>query len=215
MRMDESLEILPGRPQVRRLDEERTKVLEGPAHYSPPLGGMSPPARPTSSRPGGRESLLERGEWLGALELPPDEGQAATETQATARASRREKKARPRPSWLRRWLHALRAGEELAPGRERVISSPLVLALVAALGLLVVLGIGLRSIIISTIATQKYDRAVDVMQDGDYPTAVRRLRCIHRGLPQGPPRRQGARAPRHGERATVRFRVGRNLVHGA
>src|SRR3954468_21826101 len=63
MRMDESLEIVPGRPQVRRLDEERTRVLEGPAHYSPPSGGMSAPARPTSNRPRGRESLLEQGKW--------------------------------------------------------------------------------------------------------------------------------------------------------
>ncbi len=131
----------------------------------------------------------------------PHEGQAATETQATTRASRREKKARPRPSWLRRWLHALRAGEELAPGRERVITSPLVLALVAALGLLVVLGIGLRSIILSTIATQKYDRAVDVMQDGDYPTAVRDFDAFIEAYPKD---RRVAKARVHRAMANVR-----------
>ena len=39
MRMDESLEIVPGRPQVRRPDEERTRVLERPLHFPPPPGG--------------------------------------------------------------------------------------------------------------------------------------------------------------------------------
>src|SRR5208282_5678593 len=53
------------------------------------------------------------------------------------------------------------------------VSSPLVVGLVLSLGLLLLLGLGLRSIIIKTLADQRYNRAVEVMQDGDYRTAIR------------------------------------------
>jgi outer membrane protein assembly factor BamB len=185
MRVDESLEAAPSRRQVTRPDEERTKVLEGPAHYTPASGGMSEPARQSGKRSKGRESLLERNEWLRVLEIPAD-GQEVAEMASTAGVLRRDQKARPRTSRLRKWFQALRAREEVAPGQERVISSPLVLGLAVSICLLVLLGIGLRAIIISTLATQSYNRAVEVMQDGDFRTAIRDFDAFLAANPKDP-----------------------------
>ena len=74
---------------------------------------------------------------------------------------------------LQHWWQELREERASAPGHERIISSPLVVGLVVSLALLVLMGIGLRSIIEKTLATQRYNQAVQVMEDGDYRTAIR------------------------------------------
>ena len=59
------------------------------------------------------------------------------------------------------------------PGQERILSSPLVVGLVVTLVILVVLGVSLRRIIAETVATRLYHRAIESVDDGDYPTAIR------------------------------------------
>ena len=61
----------------------------------------------------------------------------------------------------------------VAPGREKILTSPLVIGLVASLVILVGMGFWLRSIIASTVASRTFDRAVQNFEDGDYRTAMR------------------------------------------
>src|SRR5208283_6139134 len=73
-----------------------------------------------------------------------------------------------------------------APGKERLVSSPLVVGLVVSLGLLVLMGLGLRSIINKNQADQRYNRAVEVMEDGDYRTAIRDFDTFLTSHPKDP-----------------------------
>jgi outer membrane protein assembly factor BamB len=82
-------------------------------------------------------------------------------------------KEQPKPAW-RSYFERIRAlRRSVAPGRERIISSPLVIALVVSLAILVGMGLWLREIIAATIATRTFDRAVQNYDDGDYRTAIR------------------------------------------
>ena len=90
------------------------------------------------------------------------------------------------PGRLQRWFRALHDERALAPGRERIVSSPLVVGLVLSLGLLLLLGLGLRSIIVKTLADQRYNRAVDLMDDGDYRTAIRDFDAFLTSHPEDP-----------------------------
>ena len=58
--------------------------------------------------------------------------------------------------------------------------------MVLSLGLLLLLGLGLRSIIAKTLADQRYNRAVEVMQDGDYRTAIRDFDTFLTSNPEDP-----------------------------
>jgi outer membrane protein assembly factor BamB len=71
---------------------------------------------------------------------------------------------------IARSLNALR---QRAPGQERIISSPVVLALVVALAVLAGTGFWLNAIISATAATRTFNRGVENLQDGDYRTAIR------------------------------------------
>jgi len=195
LRIDEQLEARPVERPPRRSDEERTRVLDGPGHLhiSPPRGGgggggggIAAP-RPASPPPLPARSPLERDDWL--QELGMNVGPETSTDSALPELSRSARNPFPgqpvrpgragqptAPLGLRRlqqWFRALRDERARAPGRERIVSSPLVVGLVLSLGLLVLLGFGLRSIIIKTLANQRYNRAVEVLQDGDYRTAIR------------------------------------------
>jgi outer membrane protein assembly factor BamB len=61
----------------------------------------------------------------------------------------------------------------MAPGREKILTSPLVIGLAATLLVLVGAGFWLKSIIASTVATRTFDHAVQNFEDGDYRTAMR------------------------------------------
>ena len=74
------------------------------------------------------------------------------------------------PGWIQRLLAA---SEKVAPGRERIASSPLVLGLVASLVILVGMGFWLKSIIASTVANRTFNHGVQDFEDGDYRTAIR------------------------------------------
>lgn len=162
-------------------DEERTRVLEGPVHAGPTAGRPRErgESRAATARAATAASPLERADWLAAMEL--EGATAAEEREATnlpASDGRRRRDGRPRPvgfprfARIREWYKMLRDERAAMPGRERLVS-PLVLGLVLALGALVLLGFGLSSIIAKTLADQRFTRAVEVMDDGDYRTAIR------------------------------------------
>lgn len=62
-----------------------------------------------------------------------------------------------------------------APGRERVLSSPIILGLVGTLFALIVLSVALWKIIVRTTAERQYTRAFESLDAGDYRNAARQL----------------------------------------
>jgi outer membrane protein assembly factor BamB len=175
-RLDEDLEARPSRT-ARHPDEERTRVLEGPPPQAPAPAGRhrAAPSR-TTTAPG---SLLERSEWLEELGLDEKKAPNADGEDATTIAPGGGRRARSAagkqasPGRLGRWWRALRDERADAPGQERLVSSPLVVGLVASLALLVALGLGLRWIIAKTSADRDFNRAMTAMEDGDYRNALR------------------------------------------
>ncbi|MGC8638318.1 MAG: PQQ-binding-like beta-propeller repeat protein [Isosphaeraceae bacterium] len=171
---------------ARRVDEERTRVVEGPLHFAPPARDARErgEGQPTTARASAPPAPLERNDWLADLEA--DRGAAENVAASAAspvldrgpdgKARGREQagpQAPPRFAWIRQWYRELRDERAAAPGRERIVSSPLVLGLALAFGLLVLLGFGLKSIITKTLADQRYNQAVQDVDDGDYRTAIR------------------------------------------
>jgi outer membrane protein assembly factor BamB len=67
------------------------------------------------------------------------------------------------------------AGTDVAPGEERVMSSPVVLGLIAALVVLVLLSAGLWRTIGRRSADNQFQRAVTTYQEGDYLNATKLL----------------------------------------
>ncbi len=190
LRLDDQPESWPtGRPP-RRGDQGRTKALGEPKQphvgSAQPAPAANPASRPANPSPLPPRSMLEEDHWLEALglagdvEAPTDE---ATKPLPSLGSSRQAAKVKSGPRGrgpahflldrFRQWLAVLRDERARAPGKERLVSSPLVLGLVVSLGLLVLMGLGLRSIINKNVADQRYNRAVEVMEDGDYRTAIR------------------------------------------
>jgi outer membrane protein assembly factor BamB len=176
----------------------RTRVMAAPVVPVDPKAAPSGP--PQSSRPahlhisGHREeSLLERGDWLDALDknAPHDLGTSrpapAPAPGAKPEVLRRLKsetiplatpsKPRPMPmgqSPIRVWLDRLRVlTQGSAPGRERIVSSPLIISLVVALVVLVMMGFWLKGIIAATVATRTFTTAMQDFEDGNYRSAIR------------------------------------------
>jgi outer membrane protein assembly factor BamB len=77
-----------------------------------------------------------------------------------------------RPQTLLGRMRGLLVGLEQRPGQERILTSPLVLGLVAAFIVFVVVGISLRSVIGKKSAKYQFDRAVQSHDDGDYRNAI-------------------------------------------
>ncbi|HEV3121681.1 MAG TPA: PQQ-binding-like beta-propeller repeat protein, partial [Isosphaeraceae bacterium] len=69
-------------------------------------------------------------------------------------------------------VRSLMVGGEQRPGQERILTSPVVLGLVAAFVVLVVVLISLRSVIGNRSATYAFNRAVQTHDDGDYRNAI-------------------------------------------
>jgi outer membrane protein assembly factor BamB len=70
-------------------------------------------------------------------------------------------------------IRALRS-QDMPPGQEQILSSPLFVILVVALVFLVLASVSLWGIIQRTVATRLYNQAVDSANEGDYRTAMRR-----------------------------------------
>lgn len=71
-----------------------------------------------------------------------------------------------------------------APGREEVVSSPLVFGLAVALAALVLVGFSLYGIINRTAANRLFNLAVENLEDGDYRNALRRFDDFLKANPQ-------------------------------
>jgi len=149
----------------RRPDDEATMILQGSPGRSSATSRAPAPSKP----------VFERDDLFEALEI---ETPVREEAEGEPIESGRSRRKRDRKSgegrlgqWLKRWRKELRA--ELAPGREVVASSPVVLGLIVLLALLVGMGFWLQSIIKKTVASTTYNRAVTLMEDGDYATAIR------------------------------------------
>ena len=156
----------------RRPDDEATMVLQGsPGRSSATSRAPTPAAAP---RP-----AFENDDLFKALEIEtPDRDEAEGAPIESGRSRRKkDRKADRKPGegrlgrLLKRWRREIQA--EAAPGREVVASSPVVLGLVVLLALLVGMGFWLHSIIRKTVASTTYNRAVSLMEDGDYATAIR------------------------------------------
>jgi outer membrane protein assembly factor BamB len=168
--LDEDLVKRPVERPGRYPDDERTKVLEGQLHFAPPTKSIrEPAAQPGSARTPPLESLFEGEEWLESLKGKPLAEPDAERVEPGLGSPLSDRQL----GRLAKWFRKIRQEPAVAPGEERIISSPLVLGLVLSLGLLILLGMALRSIIAKTLADQRYNRAVEVMQDGDYRTAIR------------------------------------------
>ncbi len=177
LRLDEPLEARPAGRPAKRSDEERTRVLEPPAHlhFGPgragaAAGGITAP-RPASSPPLPAQSPLERDDWLQMLgtKIEQETGAENVQSQRPRSAGGRfagpgqtGRQAAGPPGALGRWFRAVQDERALAPGRERIVSSPLVVGLVLSLGLLLLLGLGLRSIIIVRLHLRELDRGLHV-----------------------------------------------------
>ncbi len=96
----------------------------------------------------------------------------ATATLPGAKAAPAPKPVAPikPPGPVRKFLNIL-ASKDQRPGEERIVSSPLVLALVVALATLIALGIGLYSVISRTRAEAQYMTALEAYKDKNFADA--------------------------------------------
>lgn len=120
-------------------------------------------------------------DWLSDLQVSPPSSEIAVldEPMVPSRFSQ-DRRGKGKGPYEGR-LAALRAkyaawrDEEVAPGQERVISSPLVVALVSSLVLLLGLGFSLWYIIGITNAQREFDHALSTYDDADYRNAITRF----------------------------------------
>ena len=130
--------------------------------------------------------LLERDDWLDSLRTTQGQEpgvapvEAPLQAVASPEAARTNARLRsPKPSPRRRlpassgFARLAALWGSVAPGRERILTSPLVIGLVASLAILVGMGFWLKSIIASTIASRTFNHGVQNFDDGDYRTAIR------------------------------------------
>lgn len=152
--------------------DDATRVQPAPVFAAGAAPPYPPPPLPR------RRGPLERNDWARGAEVAPPSVEAAVATPPPTRG------AEPRASGDKAteatparggWIRALVSGGQVAPGEERILTSPLVAGLVVALAVLVLLGIMLRGIIARTVATRLYTRAVESLDDGDYRNAMRRF----------------------------------------
>ncbi len=115
------------------------------------------------------------------------------------KASQTTSEPPPARGWRRlRYLFSARA---YAPGREELVSSPLVLGLAITFAVLVLVGFGLYGIIVRTAATRLFDQAVANLDDGDYRNALRRFEEFIKANPKD---RRANQARVHQAMANVR-----------
>jgi outer membrane protein assembly factor BamB len=76
------------------------------------------------------------------------------------------------PGPIKKFMNILLAKDQ-RPGEEKIVSSPLVLALVVAFALLVAAGIGLYSVISRTTADRQFNTAMDDYRESSYLAALK------------------------------------------
>ena len=163
-------------------DEGRTAVIASPfvPSQSKTEGPPGPGHRRSRSSTRGK-SALEREDWLSSLQKQAEvaENLPVIERTLAGVVGQVVAGASPTPqgkaaSRSRAWWEGLKqvVGPQ-APGQERIVSSPVVLGLVACLIVLVAMMVGLFSIIAATAATQTFNQAVQNYNDADYRTSIR------------------------------------------
>jgi outer membrane protein assembly factor BamB len=181
LRNDEDLDNAEAQVHVSA-DEGRTKVLTAPLVPLESNTEGPPGAGHRRSRSHRRtKSLLESDDWK---ELHQDGGRLAESKAAIERllggdvGDRSVGLPTPKPQkavrgWRRLWEIVKPVKGPQAPGRERIVSSPLVLGLVACVLVLVAMIAGLWAIINVTAATRAFNEGVQDYDDGDFRTAIR------------------------------------------
>jgi outer membrane protein assembly factor BamB len=180
LRIDEAPEQ-GARPARRAVEEEgRTMVVPPPIPGAAERVEIGQPARAASTtgrrsryvRPG--DLPAEQAEWARDLAARPSE---AVEDAPARPAEDSGLKARFRRA-LRKWLP-----DDVAPGEERIVSSPLVVSLILLLAVLVGMGFWLKAIIAATVAGRTFNHALESYEDGDYLTAIRDFDAFIAGNP--------------------------------
>jgi len=205
LKVDESAE---GRSSQRRRGEEgRTHVVAAPVVPLDPKTGVAGTGRHDYPRGHGHaqpegELLVERDDWLDALRTQtpverrptwdePDKRELLRRSRPTPAPAPAVTAPKPEPkpqfaapiAW-RIWLDRLRAlSRGSAPGRERILTSPLVLGLVIALAVLVAMGFWLKAIISATLATRTFSTAMEDFDNGDYRNAMRKFDAFLKANP--------------------------------
>ncbi len=160
--------------------DDRTRVA------APPVVSARESSR-RGRRPSDRDEppMIERGDWLDALRTTPGKEPGVAPVEAPLRRSfsrgRQDERAvedfeadpKTKAAGSKGFARLRALWGSVAPGREKILTSPLVIGLVVSLAILVGMGFWLKSIISSTIASRTFDRAVQNFDDGDYRTAMR------------------------------------------
>ena len=73
------------------------------------------------------------------------------------------------------WLRSRLIPASDAPGKERVVSSPMVVGLLATLAILILSSFGLWKVIVQTTSQKQFSKAFDSLNDGDYRNAIKQL----------------------------------------
>jgi outer membrane protein assembly factor BamB len=133
-------------------------------------------------------TVIARGSWRAGREAEvapaPAPVEVQTDFEEVERELRKKRTRRPEPAapstaepprsgWERFvYLFSARA---YAPGREEVLSSPLVFGLGVTLAVLILVGFALYNIIAQSTATRLYTNGLENLEDGDYRTSIRQL----------------------------------------
>ncbi len=171
LRMDDEAQPA-GRPSRRGAEAEgRTVVAPPPVPGGTARPGIGPAGGSTAAT--GRPSRYvrpadmpaEKPDWAREMAAKRSAGPVEeVEPEAAEGFGLKDRFARA----LRKWLP-----DDVAPGQERIVSSPLVVSLILLLALLVGMGFWLRAIIASTVAERTFRRAMANFEEGDYRTAIR------------------------------------------
>lgn len=158
---------------------------------------------------------LEAVDWARDIEVAPPSLEAPVEVLSRGVAARgaspspspRKKASVPKPeplSPLRRVLQRV-VGTDVAPGEERLLSSPVILGLGVAIVLLVLMSAGLWRTIARRSADNRFQRALETYQDGDYLNAAKQFQEF---LRENPADQRAGRARVLGALAGVRQYAG-------
>ncbi len=168
LRLDQD-DVTGERPRrTASIDEGRTTVMPPPV---PAAMGRGVPAggerRSRYVKPS--ELPAEKPDW--AREMSP--GRSSSSTSAVAADDVGADQDGGGPGLIRKLLGRWLPQETTAPGQERILSSPVVVGLIALLAILIGVGFWLRSVIATMTAERTFNGAITHFEEGDYRTAIR------------------------------------------
>ena len=169
--------------------------VQAPVFLAPPAAGTTIKRGSWRQEPRGRRRPSGRGGRLRRSPRPP----AGRADRPGVWDFQPEAKAEPIRGWRR--LFFVFTARAYAPGQERVMSSPVVFGLAAALAVLILVGVALYGIIAQTAADRLFDTAVGDLEDGDYRTSIRNFDRFLKENPRDP---RAGKARVHRAMANVR-----------